>query len=249
MTQPALRTTRARSGAAPMDTGTARELASEVHAFGGVGMGENVRRVRLLVAVSAAALLALLVAWPSQGAVTEPPPLYLARDRGSTTHPAAAYLAVADGPRLADHVASDGEDLDHLQVIDSTGRVVVLHPNGRADLTGEVLDPEAVQSWLRDSFSARRQRLEGQVSDVGTVCSTEKEAARRQLDLPTRQGGRALTLAETLTEADARLMSMHRPESQISPWCIPRSIDTGHRAGYLHNLWHRITGTSDPGTS
>lgn len=216
-------------------------------------MGEKVRRVRLLLALSTAALLALVAAWPSQGAAAEAPPLYLARHLGSegTGPRAKTYIAVADGPRLAAHTLADREDIADLEVIDSSGRVIVLHPGGQAEPTGEVIEPAELRAWLKNSFDTRWQTLDSSFrrDRTGPNCSSERQRARDQLNLPTHQGGRALTLAETFVEVEARLFAMHLPENQIPPECLYKGAGTGHRAGYLHNLWHRLTGSHrDPPT-
>lgn len=222
-----------------------RWLASEVHVLvGGVVMGDKVRRVRLLVAVGVAGLLALVAAWPSQVAATETPPLYLARGWSSGGSPAVNMnLVVGDGPRLAAHLLADGEDPATVQVIDSTGRVVILGPDGKVQPTERVLEPALVQSWLGDSFTIRARGVRAKVTgDAGDkVCSSAKASALKRLDLPTHEGTRTLTLAETLTEADRRIAAMHQPANQIPPHCVVAG-DPHHRAGYLHNLWHRITG-------
>lgn len=209
-------------------------------------MGENVPRIRLLVAVGAAALLAVLAAWPSPGAAAEPAPLYLVRERDAGAVPESnTFLAVADGPRLVAHVAADRERLVNLEVIDGTGRVVLLQPDGTATATGQVIDPGTVRLWLSDSFSVRWSVVDRWLlpSGPGQACWNARQAAQDRLDLPTHQDGRERTLAEVLTEADSRLTAMHRPEGQIPFTCYRRTWNGDHRAGYLHNLWHRITGS------
>lgn len=207
-------------------------------------MGGQVRRVRLLLGVATAGLLALVAAWPSQGAVTEPAPLYLARQPGglSSGSVASRLVAVGDGPRLYAHLLSEGESPASREVIDDGGRVVVLHPNGTAVATGAVVDPGVVQSWLKDSFAARARLVDGQVvaNPSDKECWTAKQSALARLDLPIHDGTRALTLAETYAEADRRIAVMHRPGPQIPVRCIVVGSPT-HRANYLHNLWHRIT--------
>ena len=208
-------------------------------------MVENVRRVRLLVAVAIAGLLAFVAAWPSQSAATEPPPLYLARGWSSGGSPAVNMsLVVADGPRLGAHLMADGEDPATVEIVDSAGRVVVLDPGGKVQPTGRAHDPSAVQAWLQDSFIIRARGVRAKVSGDGSdkVCSSAKASALKRLDLPTHEGTRPLTLAETLTEADARIEAMHRAANQIPTRCVVAG-DPSHRAGYLHNLWHRITGS------
>ena len=210
-------------------------------------MDEKVRRVRLLLAVSAAGLLAFLAAWPSQGAVSDPAPLYLARDRDADqvapgTH---SYLVVADAARIATHIMEDGENIADLEIIDSSGLVVDLAGNGEVVPTGRAIPPSVVQSWLQDSFAFRLKGLNGQLNESALEsCSSSVLVARSRLTLPTHRGDRELTLAETLAEADARLAAMHRPENQLPTWCLRRYPQSDHRAGYLHNLWHRVTGTS-----
>ena len=211
-------------------------------------MSEKVRRVRLLLAVCAAGMLAIVVPWPSSGAVTEPPPLYLARERGAggVAPEAGTFVAVADSARLVAHLLADGVNIADLEVIDSTGRVVDLRPNGQAEPTGAAFEPVAVQMWLRASFTVRWQGLDGRLrgDSPDNICWGTKQSVRDRLNLPTHQGGRELTLAETLAEADTRLTAMHQPGYQIPSRCFHRSVPTSHRAGYLHNLWHRLTGTS-----
>lgn len=222
-----------------------RWLASEVHVLvGGVVMGDKVRRARLLVAVGAAGLLALIAAWPSQVAATETPPIYLARGWSWGGSPAVnTTVVVADAPRLAAHLLADGQDPATVEVIDTAGRVVVLDPSGKVQPTERVHEPAVVQSWLHDSFTIRargvRAKVSGDVSDK--VCSSAKTSALKRLDLPTHDGTRELTLAETLAEADRRIAAMHRSANQIPPHCVVAG-DPAHRAGYLHNLWHRLTG-------
>ena len=170
-------------------------------------MVENVRRVRLLVAVAIAGLLAFVAAWPSQSAATEPPPLYLARGWSSGGSPAVNMsLVVADGPRLGAHLMADGEDPATVEIVDSAGRVVVLDPGGKVQPTGRAHDPSAVQAWLQDSFIIRARGVRAKVS------------------------------------GDARIEAMHRAANQIPTRCVVAG-DPSHRAGYLHNLWHRITGS------
>lgn len=210
-------------------------------------MGDKVRRVRLLVVVSTLALLAFVAAWPSQGAAAEAPPLYLAREWGAGRADPAAnqFLAVADGPRLAAHLLGDGARIADLEVIDSVGRVVVLRPNGQVEPTGAMVEPAVVQSWLRQSFAARDRAVEVRVrgNPDDKLCSNAKRTARSRLNLPTHDGVRELTLAETLAEADRRIAAMHQPVNQLPEQCVVVG-DRDHRAGYLHNLWHRIMGTS-----
>lgn len=208
-------------------------------------MGGQVRRVRLLLAVVTAGLLALVVAWPSQGAVTEPAPRYLIRELGAgrSTPVPNQFLAVADGPRLVMHLSGDREQPANLEVIDAAGRVVVLQPDGKAAPTGAVVDTAVLQTWLSDSFKARSQALDRHVvADPGDkLCWTAEQTALSRLNLPSRNATRALTLSETYAEADRRIAAMHQPANAIPVRCI-----TGipsHRDGYLHNLWHRITGS------
>jgi hypothetical protein len=205
-------------------------------------MGQKVRSVRLLVAVSAAALLGLVAAWPSQGAVTETP-LYLARDaqEGRLQPTVKGFVAVADGPRLAAHLLGDGEQLAGMEVIDGAGRVVVLHPNGTVEDTGVVVEPAVVKAWLVDSFKARARTVDQQVvgDPSNKECWTAKQRARAWLNLSGRAGTRELTLAETLADADRRIAQMHHPANQIPVQCL---ANPSHKAGYLHNLWHRIRG-------
>jgi hypothetical protein len=213
-------------------------------------MSEKVRRVRLLLAVCTAGLLAFVVAWPSQSAATEPPPLYLARD--ATPQPgeteADLYFAVGDGPRLVAHVLRDREDIADLEVIDSAGRVVDLRPNGEVVATGSVVEPAVVKTWLQNAFHLRWLRLEPRLGNgsIGENCAAIKQATRGRLTLPTHQGARELTLAETFVETDVRLVALHNPENGIPDGCFRRfgSTPPHHRAGFLHNLMHRITGTS-----
>jgi hypothetical protein len=211
-------------------------------------MVEQVRRVRLLVVVTVVGLLAFVVVpWPSPSAATEPLPLLLARETGAGRAAPAAntFVAVGDGPRLAAHLLRDGRSLADVEVIDATGRVVVLQANGQVSATGAEVDPAMIRSWLQSSFQVRARVVEVRVlGDTGDkLCSAAKQSARSRLTLPTHQGDRALTLAETLTEADRRLAAMHQPVNQIPERCVVLR-DRDHRANYLHNLWHRITGTS-----
>lgn len=208
-------------------------------------MGEKVRRHRLLVAVGLAGLLAFVAAWPSQSAATEPQPLYLARDRapGGSSPAPTALLVIGDAARLPSHLLAEREDIAALEVIDSAGQVVVLNPNGKVVATGTTLDPVVVRTWVQESFAARTRTANRQVSGgpVGSTCGDAKQAALNRLKLPTTHDGkRELSLAETLAEADGRIAAMHEPANQVPIECIPLS---SHRAGYLHNLWHRITGS------
>jgi hypothetical protein len=210
-------------------------------------MDEKLRRIWMLVATGVVAVLALVAAWPSQGAATEKSPLYLVRDRGQgVPHPPPVrVLAVADGPRLVTHLSGDGEDVARLEVIDDAGRVVVLSASGRADVTGEMVDPEAVQVWLQNRFSAARRSLDWPSGPNGrpAPCRNERERAQELLNLP--QSDRKLTLAETFAEAEGRLAAMHEAENEIPMGCFPPGSPIyHHRDGYLHNLWHRLRGTS-----
>jgi hypothetical protein len=216
-------------------------------------MGEHVRRIRLLVVVGVVGVLALLAAWPGPNAAAQTAPLYLARQRAGGDNPATnRVLVVADGPGLVAHLQWDNVEPATLDVIDSTGRVVVLEPDGDAVPTGAVLEPEAVRSWLGASFQDRWRLVDSQVmgDQPGATCWSEKQAALSRLTLPTHQGDRTLTLTESLAETEVRLAALHRPENQIPVHCFRpyRGPVTGHRAGYLHNLWHRLTGTSGSGS-
>lgn len=209
-------------------------------------MGEKVRRIRLLAVVGVAGLLAFVAAWPTEGAAAEPPPpLYLARERGAggISPEANTFVMIADGPRLVAHLLVDREQVADLEFIDSTGRVVVPRANGQIDFTGEVLDVEGVELWLQNSFSARWRLVDGQLrgDPDSKVCRGARQTALNRLSLPTHEGTRDLTLAETFVEADQRIAAMHRPVNQIPVECFIRNRD--HKAGYLHNLWHRITGS------
>ena len=109
-----------------------------------------------------------------------------------------------------------------------------------------MVEPAVVRSWLLEEFRVRRQALDTQmrVDPRGSWCREEKRAALGFLDLPSQRDGRELTLGETLTEAQARLEVMHLKENDLALTCLTRNPPTNHRGGYLHNLWHRITGTT-----
>ena len=206
-------------------------------------MGDKVRKVRLLMAVSLAALLGLVAAWPGQSAVADPPPSYLARDRGagSRAPSATTFVAVGNAAQLSAHLVAEGEYIRGLEVVDGTGRVFVLNPNGTVSPTGAVVEPTVVRSWLADAFSARWWALQRTPVDGPAYCSNAKQAVLSRLTLPTHEGTRPLTLAETLDAAGTRISAMHQPGNEFPRECRP---DRDHRGGYLHNLWHRITGTT-----
>jgi hypothetical protein len=216
-------------------------------------MAEQFRRICLLGAASLASIVAFTAAWPGVGAAAgvgggsiggpmkpAPAPIYLVRDRGVTPNSASSgFMAVGTSAQLFAHLYSDGENLAQLEVIDATGGVVILESNGKATATGASLDPKATKAWVVNEFKTRARAVADDVYG-NPACLTAKQVAQSRLDLPLRQGGRDLTLAQTLVEAEARITAMHDPANALPTYCLAAP---SHKAGYLHNLWHRISGS------
>jgi len=168
-----------------------------------------------------------------------PAPPYIALGFENAPGPLNAhYLAAAeDVETLLQHLADDHKTPSGVQVFDAYGRLLSINTSGAEVTPNAPVRGDWVAEAVRTTLNAAGRRL------VARGCPAEQVSPIFSLPDglgPAESIARALTALAEFPEEDPP--PSHPPYSPLYPYLFAISPD--HDAGWLHNLWHEITGTS-----
>jgi hypothetical protein len=213
-----------------------------------VGNGSACRLPLWLVAGGTLVAMTLTQQTSSSGLVAPPgassQTYYLAFVRHPSEKGPGRLVAIEpDGPAMLAHLGEDNTSLTQVQVYDAEGRELVIDKMGRAHPTGTALSTRTAVVSISATFAAARRAADHDIAATPGCAAAKKSIM--ELVTPTTMDGEAnlLPLETVAADISKRVDKLHEPNMIVPMRCLNLS-QGNHARGYLHNLWHRITGTS-----
>lgn len=213
---------------------------------GRLGVGQLGRRAVMVLVLLGGVLASLLTASGSarvaSGAVTAVGP-YLAYGAPPAEGSPAPLLAVeADAATLVDHLHGHGTSLTGVRLVDALGQGLTVDKTGRAEVDGTTMSSAAAVDGVKATFEAAQRAVQHEVLASPACVGPKKHALSLTTVTLVDQQGAPLPLESVARAAAAKVARLHDLRQVVPVDCLQPG--TGHKGSYLHNLWHRITGTS-----
>lgn len=203
-------------------------------------------------AASVTLLVTLLVPQPATADLgNHSPPLVGARSyylafRPQPAKPSPGRLLAVEPtmPEMLGHLHEDNTNLSEVLIYDARGRELTIDNRGHVKFSGSTVNnTRAIASILETFRLVRRQAAHDLVGKPKSCTSAKKATLKLLTPTTVNAEGQPLSLQAVALDASKRVSRAHKLDRTIPMRCFRQSI-TGHKGGYLHNLWHRITGTS-----